>query len=161
MLLLLALGTLNHQRRLARFGADSPGRAPPPVRGRRRRLGRRPSRRIRLARRRRSPPGRRARRGCSAPIIPPSRHFGMVRDVMLHVLRAEALDGPILANSQALIDYLFADMAHLPAERLRVLFLNAKNRLLRDEMVTKARSTRRRSIRARSCAARSRSAPPP
>jgi DNA repair protein RadC len=35
-----------------------------------------------------------------------------------------------------LIDYLSADMAHLPAERLRVLFLNAKNHLLRDEMVS-------------------------
>ena len=54
----------------------------------------------------------------------------MIRDVMLHVLRAEATKAPILAYSQALIDYLFADMAHLPAERLRVLFLNAKNRLL-------------------------------
>ena len=27
-------------------------------------------------------------------------------------------------------------MAHLPAERLRVLFLNSKNRLLRDEMMS-------------------------
>lgn len=63
-------------------------------------------------------------------------HLGMVRGVMLHVLRAEALDGPILSSSQALTDYLFADMAHLPAEQLRVLFLNSKNRLLRDEVVT-------------------------
>jgi len=54
---------------------------------------------------------------------------------MLHVLRAEAAKAPILGTSQALIDYLFADLAHLPAERLRVLFLNAKNRLLRDELV--------------------------
>ena len=60
----------------------------------------------------------------------------MVRGVMLHVLRAEALDGPILSSSKALTDYLFADMAHLPAERLRVLFLNSKNRLLRDEVVS-------------------------
>jgi DNA repair protein RadC len=60
----------------------------------------------------------------------------MVRDVMLHVLREEALKAPILDTSEALIDYLFADMAHLPAERLRVLFLNSKNRLLRDEMMS-------------------------
>jgi DNA repair protein RadC len=60
----------------------------------------------------------------------------MVRDVMLHVLREEALKAPILGTSEALIDYLFADMAHLPAERLRVLFLNSKNRLLRDEMMS-------------------------
>ena len=59
----------------------------------------------------------------------------MVRDVMLHVLREEALKAPILGSSEALVDYLFADMAHLPAERLRVLFLNSANRLLRDEMI--------------------------
>ena len=69
------------------------------------------------------------------PDHPVTRHLGMVRGVMLHVLRAEALSAPILGNSQALIDYLFADMAHLPSERLRVLFLNAKNRLLRDEVM--------------------------
>jgi DNA repair protein RadC len=67
---------------------------------------------------------------------PAIRHIGMVRDVMLHVLREEALKAPILGTSEALIDYLFADMAHLPAERLRVLFLNSKNRLLRDEMMS-------------------------
>lgn len=66
---------------------------------------------------------------------PAIRHIFMVRDVMLHVLREEALKAPILSTSEALIDYLFADMAHLPAERLRVLFLNSANRLLRDEMV--------------------------
>lgn len=60
----------------------------------------------------------------------------MVRGVMLHVLRAEALVAPILSSSRALIDYLFADMAHLPAERLRVLFLDSKNRLLRDEAMS-------------------------
>jgi DNA repair protein RadC len=60
----------------------------------------------------------------------------MVREVMLHVLREEALKAPILSTSEALIDYLFADMAYLPAERLRVLFLNSRNRLLRDEMVS-------------------------
>jgi DNA repair protein RadC len=67
---------------------------------------------------------------------PAISHLYMVRGVMLHVLRAEALSAPILTNSQALIDYLFADMAHLPAERLRVLYLNSKNRLLRDEVMS-------------------------
>jgi len=69
------------------------------------------------------------------PGNPAILHLGMVRDVMLHVLRAEALDAPILATSRALMDYLFADMAHLASERLRVLFLNSKNRLLRDEVM--------------------------
>jgi len=55
---------------------------------------------------------------------------------MLHVLRAEILKGPVLGNLRALVDYLFADLAHLPTERLRVLFLNAKNRLLADETMS-------------------------
>lgn len=59
----------------------------------------------------------------------------MVRGVMLHVLREEAQQTPILTDSQALIDYLFAQMAHLPAERLRVLFLNSRNWLLQDEVM--------------------------
>jgi DNA repair protein RadC len=59
----------------------------------------------------------------------------MVRKVMMHVLRARALDAPVFADSEALMNYLFADMAYLPAERLRVLFLNSRNRLLRDEVM--------------------------
>jgi DNA repair protein RadC len=55
---------------------------------------------------------------------------------MLHALRSEALAAPTLGDSRALIDYLRLDMAHLPAERLRVLFLNASNRLLGDEIVS-------------------------
>jgi DNA repair protein RadC len=61
------------------------------------------------------------------------RHLGIVRDAMLHALRTEALAGPTLADSGALVDYLSLDMAHLPTERLRVLFLNSANRLLYDE----------------------------
>jgi DNA repair protein RadC len=64
------------------------------------------------------------------------RQLQAVRAAMLQALRTEALTGPVLSDSDALIDYLFADMAHLPAERLRVLFLNAKNRLLRDEVMS-------------------------
>ena len=71
--------------------------------------------------------------GAGNPAIP---HLGMVRGVMLHVLRGEALSGPVLTDSKALLDYLMADMAYLPAERLRVLFLNSKNRLLRDEVMS-------------------------
>jgi DNA repair protein RadC len=71
--------------------------------------------------------------GAGHPAVP---HLGMIRDVMLHVLRAEILKGPVLGNLRALVDYLFADLAHLPTERLRVLFLNAKNRLLADETMS-------------------------
>jgi DNA repair protein RadC len=63
------------------------------------------------------------------------RQLRAVRAAMLQALKTEALTGPVLSDSETLIDYLFADMAHLPTERLRVLFLNAKNRLLRDEVM--------------------------
>jgi DNA repair protein RadC len=66
---------------------------------------------------------------------PAIRHLDMVRGVMLHVLRMQMQDEPVISNSETLIDYLFAEMAHLPAERLRVLFLNSKNRLLGDEVM--------------------------
>lgn len=80
--------------------------------------------------------GPRAQARILGPGHPAIAHFGMIRDVMLHVLRVEAAKAPILDNSDSLIDYLFADLAHLPVERLRVLFLNAKNRLLRDEVMS-------------------------
>jgi len=43
---------------------------------------------------------------------------------------------PILSSWQALLDYLRADMAHLAHERVRVLHLDSKNRLIRDELVS-------------------------
>ena len=56
-----------------------------------------------------------------------------LRTAMLHALRREALDGPVLGDSGAVMDYLFAAMAHEPVEQLRVLYLNSRNRLLLDE----------------------------
>lgn len=47
--------------------------------------------------------------------------------------RAQVQDQPVLGSWQALIDYLTIDMAHLTVERVRVLYLNAQNRLIRDE----------------------------
>ena len=58
-----------------------------------------------------------------------------LRSAMLHALRREALKGPILGDSRAVMDYLFAAMAHEPVEQLRVLYLNTRNRLLLDETV--------------------------
>lgn len=40
---------------------------------------------------------------------------------------------PVLASWQALIDYLTIDMAHLTVERVRVLYLDSRNRLIHDE----------------------------
>lgn len=58
-----------------------------------------------------------------------------LRSAMLHALRREALHGPVLGDSKAVTDYLFAAMAHEPVEQLRVLYLNTRNLLLLDETV--------------------------
>lgn len=54
----------------------------------------------------------------------------------LRLLQSEVRARPILGSWQALLDYLHADMAHNPVERVRVLFLNAKNMLIRDEAMS-------------------------
>jgi DNA repair protein RadC len=57
------------------------------------------------------------------------------RAMMLHSLRAELLRGPVLEKGQALIDYLMAGLAQQPREVLRALYLDARMRLIRDEVV--------------------------
>jgi len=54
----------------------------------------------------------------------------------LRLLRSAVMDRPILSNWQALLDYLHADMAHRATERVRILHLDTKNRLIRDEQVS-------------------------
>ncbi|ABC63604.1 RadC family protein [Erythrobacter litoralis] len=49
--------------------------------------------------------------------------------------RNEVQQKPILGSWQALLDYLTVDMAHLTVERVRVLYLNAQNRLIQDHHV--------------------------
>ncbi|MGY6552083.1 MAG: RadC family protein [Erythrobacter sp.] len=46
--------------------------------------------------------------------------------------RSEVASKPVLGSWQALIDYLAIDMAHLTFERVRILYLDAKNRLIDD-----------------------------
>ena len=43
---------------------------------------------------------------------------------------------PIMSSWQVLIDYLTIDMAHLNHERVRVLYLDTKNRLVLDDLVS-------------------------
>jgi DNA repair protein RadC len=54
----------------------------------------------------------------------------------LRLLRSNIDEQPVLASWQALLDYLRADMAHIGIERVRALHLNAKNMLIRDEVVS-------------------------
>lgn len=54
----------------------------------------------------------------------------------IRLLRGEVKARPVLANWQALLDYLRADMAHHAIERVRVLHLNSRNMLIRDELMS-------------------------
>ena len=54
----------------------------------------------------------------------------------IRLIRAEVAARPVLANWQALLDYLRADMAHHSIERVRVLHLNTRNMLIRDEVMS-------------------------
>ncbi|MGB5725353.1 MAG: DNA repair protein RadC [Parasphingorhabdus sp.] len=60
----------------------------------------------------------------------------VVQIAALRLVSEPVREQPILASWQALLDYLRADMAHLAHERVRVLHLNSKNRLIRDELVS-------------------------
>jgi len=52
------------------------------------------------------------------------------------MLKGGIADRPVLANWQALLDYLRADMVHHAVERFRVLHLNTRNMLIRDEVMS-------------------------
>ncbi len=58
----------------------------------------------------------------------------IVQAAALRMLSEPVRDMPILASWQSLLDYLRADMAHLTTERVRVLYINSKNMLIRDEV---------------------------
>jgi len=49
--------------------------------------------------------------------------------------RSEVRRKPVLGSWQALLDYLAIDMANLTVERVRVLYLNARNQLILDDHV--------------------------
>jgi DNA repair protein RadC len=51
----------------------------------------------------------------------------------LRLLESRFSNQPVLGSWQALLDYLRADMAFHPVERVRVLFLNSRNMLIRNE----------------------------
>lgn len=59
----------------------------------------------------------------------------LVRSAVLCLLRREIVDRPLLNNWTALLDYLHADMAHRRTECFRVLFLDQRYALIRDEVL--------------------------
>ena len=54
----------------------------------------------------------------------------------LRLLKSRVKERHVLSDWHALSDYLHADMAHRAIERVRVLHLNSKNMLIRDELVS-------------------------
>ena len=56
-----------------------------------------------------------------------------VQAIAIRLVKSHIADRPVLANWQALLDYLRADMAHHAVERFRVLHLDTRNHLIRDE----------------------------
>jgi len=59
----------------------------------------------------------------------------IVQATALRLLKAEVAEKPLLSNWQAVLDYLRADMARHGNERVRVLHLNTRNMLIRDELM--------------------------
>ena len=57
----------------------------------------------------------------------------IVQATALRMLRNDVAARPVLSSWQALLDYLRADMAYLGVERVRVLHLNSRNMLIRDD----------------------------
>jgi DNA repair protein RadC len=52
------------------------------------------------------------------------------------MLQRQILNRPVLSSWSALMDYLTADLAHIIQERFRVLFLNNRNILIHDALMS-------------------------
>ncbi|MGB5484951.1 JAB domain-containing protein, partial [Parasphingorhabdus sp.] len=61
----------------------------------------------------------------------------LVREAMLVSSRERMLDRICLSKAADVIEYLVIAMARLPVEEVRVLFLDSKNRLISDEVVSR------------------------
>ena len=57
-----------------------------------------------------------------------------VQAAALRLVRAELLDRPLLNSWERLLDYLAASLARARVEEVHVLFLDARNRLIADEV---------------------------
>ena len=67
----------------------------------------------------------------------PADWLGLIRQAMLQALKQEACARPLLSDSRALLDYLMLDQSHAQCEQFRVLFLDCRNGLIRDEIVSR------------------------
>jgi DNA repair protein RadC len=60
--------------------------------------------------------------------------FKAIGELLQRVLREEIKDRPVIGSWTALLDYLQVALAHEPIEQFRVLFLDRKNVLIKDEV---------------------------
>ncbi|MFO1070369.1 MAG: JAB domain-containing protein [Geminicoccaceae bacterium] len=60
-----------------------------------------------------------------------------IHELLQRVLKEQIRDRPVLGSWTALIDYLQLAMSHDPTEHFRILFLDRKNVLIRDEVQTR------------------------
>ncbi|HEX2942367.1 MAG TPA: DNA repair protein RadC [Rhodopila sp.] len=58
----------------------------------------------------------------------------LVQAAALRMMRQEVAAQPVLSNWERLMEYLTASMEHERAEQFRILFLDARNRLIADEV---------------------------
>ena len=62
--------------------------------------------------------------------------FKVIHESICRILKQGIMDKPILSNMHRVIDYCKTSMAYRGTEQSRILFLNAKNYLISDEMKT-------------------------
>ena len=60
----------------------------------------------------------------------------IVRAASVRSLKGEFRDKPLLSSWDALLDWLRADMGPIDFERVRILYLNSRNMLIRDELAS-------------------------
>ena len=66
--------------------------------------------------------------------VPTHAHFAAIRETGLRLVRRQASERPGLGAWDKLLDYCHAAMAHSRVEEFRLLFLDAKNKLIADEV---------------------------
>ena len=58
----------------------------------------------------------------------------LVTELLQRVLREQIQDRPVISSWSALLDYLQVTLSHEPIEQFRVMFLDRKNVLIKDEV---------------------------
>jgi len=78
-----------------------------------------------------------ADRAALTRVVSPGRaaRLGLARDLVRRVLETPLRERPLMPGWTVVADYLRAMLSGLPREQFRVLFLDKRNRLIRDEVM--------------------------